>query len=121
MTLDEAIAHARDVASEQRMRSGVCTQNGTECDKFSACLQCAEEHEQLAEWMEELKAYRAIGNVYDMQNLKGGITHCKDCQNYEKGFCHIREANGLILYREPDDFCKYGIREIDLSDWSVEE
>ena len=65
MTLDEAIAHARDVASEQRMRSGVCTQNGTECDKFSACLQCAEEHEQLAEWMEELKTYREVGTVVE--------------------------------------------------------
>lgn len=65
MTLDEAIAHARDVASEQRMRSGVCTQNGTECDKFSACLQCAEEHEQLAEWLEELQQYREIGTVVE--------------------------------------------------------
>ena len=54
MTLDEAIAHAKEVASEQR-RSGICVQNDSECDKFSTCLKCAEEHEQLAEWLEELK------------------------------------------------------------------
>ena len=58
MTLDEAIAHAREVASEQKRRSGACVQNDSECDKFSTCLKCAEEHEQLAEWLEELKILR---------------------------------------------------------------
>lgn len=58
MTIDEAIAHARDVANEQKRRSGICIQNDSECDKFSDCLKCAEEHEQLAEWLEELKCYK---------------------------------------------------------------
>ena len=61
MTLDEAIVHAREVASEQKRRSGACVQNDSECDKFSTCLKCAEEHEQLAKWLEELKEYQAIG------------------------------------------------------------
>ena len=55
MTLDEAIIHAREVASEQKIRSGACVQNDSECDKFSTCLKCAEEHDQLAELLEELK------------------------------------------------------------------
>ena len=58
MTLDEAIQHAREVANEQKRRSGICIQNDSECDKFSDCLKCAEEHEQLAEWLEELKALK---------------------------------------------------------------
>ena len=58
MTLDEAIAHAREVATEQKRRSGACVINDNECDKFSACIKCAEEHEQLAEWLEELKAFQ---------------------------------------------------------------
>ena len=58
MSIDEAIAHAREVASEQKRRSGICVQNNSECDKFSACLKCAEEHEQLAEWLELLKWYQ---------------------------------------------------------------
>ena len=57
MTLDEAIAHAKEVASEQR-GSGICTVDDSECDKFSNCINCAEEHEQLATWLEELKCYR---------------------------------------------------------------
>ena len=55
MTLDEAIAHAKEVASEQKRRSGECVENDNECDKFSSCLKCAEEHEQLVNWLEDLK------------------------------------------------------------------
>ncbi len=39
MTLDEAIIHAKDVAK-------------------SRCDECAEEHKQLAKWLEELQAYK---------------------------------------------------------------
>ena len=73
MSIDEAIAHAREVASEQKRRSGICVQNNSECDKFSACLKCSEEHEQLAEWLEELKAYK--------ENQHRSLRHM-----YEKGY-----------------------------------
>ena len=72
MTIDEAIAHARDVANEQKRRSGICIQNDSECDKFSDCLKCAEEHEQLAEWLEELKDYRNKNKMVvrvDVENM----------------------------------------------------
>ena len=68
MTIDEAIAHAREVANTQRGKSGICLQNGLECEHFSDCLKCAKEHEQLAEWLEELKAYREIGTVEECKN-----------------------------------------------------
>ena len=64
MSIDEAIAHAREVADtceyeaskydlSDSYESHVAYQEG----------KCAEEHEQLAEWLEELKAYREIGTV----------------------------------------------------------
>ena len=68
MTIDEAIAHAREVANTQKGKSGICLQNGLECEHFSDCLKCAEEHEQLVEWLEELKAYRKIGTVEGYKN-----------------------------------------------------
>ena len=68
MLIDEAIAHAREVANTQKGKSGICLQNGLECEHFSDCLKCAEEHEQLAEWLEELKAYREIGTVEGYKN-----------------------------------------------------
>ena len=45
MTLDEAIKHAREIANEQKCQS---------------CKKCAEEHEQLADWLEELKEYKDL-------------------------------------------------------------
>ncbi len=55
MTIDEAIVHAREVASRM-------------FDDRVHCIKCAEEHEQLAKWLEELKQYRAIGKVSTCQN-----------------------------------------------------
>lgn len=61
MTLDEAIKHAREVAedniqkSRQMTRDPFCVVN---LDKTEACNKCAKEHEQLVDWLEELKAYR---------------------------------------------------------------
>ena len=76
MTLDEAIAHAREVSEEQRKDNEKCeykAEYGCKgcADYYSKpCIECAEEHEQLAEWLEELKMlrelkeeHRKIGNI----------------------------------------------------------
>lgn len=74
MTIDEAINHAKEVASELKRKSGLCVQNDNECDKFSSCLNCAKEHEQLAKWLEELKAYReqhqALCDAYSVHTVE---------------------------------------------------
>lgn len=82
MTLDEAIKHAKEIAGEQRRRAGTCTQNDAECDKFSSCAKCAEEHEQLADWLEELKAIREIVTLKkpDDMDIKGETVYlCPNC------------------------------------------
>ena len=60
MTLDEAIAHAREVAERNRNQYKNCPSDRTDI-RHQTCEECAEEHEQLAEWLEELKKYREIG------------------------------------------------------------
>lgn len=62
MTIDEAIVHAREVAEYNRK----CNEN-SDCIDIT-CERCAEEHEQLAEWLEELKMYResSYGELYSM-------------------------------------------------------
>ena len=61
MTIDEAIAHAREVAKKNRNFDVIPEKvMATSTFKYN-CLKCAEEHIQLAEWLEELKQYRAIG------------------------------------------------------------
>ena len=106
MTLDEAIAHAREVANTQRGKSGICLQNGLECEHFSDCLKCAKEHEQLAEWLEELKTYREIGTVEECKNsvldiLKAynkAIDDCKELTFREVVYCD--SLNDRTEFRE---------------------
>lgn len=101
MTLDEAIIHAKLKANEQRHYS--------QFEKVrNSCIKCAEEHEQLAEWLEELKEYKELEekglliklssteDVYCIEN----IIKCKydysldKCPMYSKcGYCGSEENN----------------------------
>ncbi len=71
MNLDEAISHARETAEEYKKAASRCAypdKAGT--TKESAdCLECAKEHEQLAEWLMELKKLREE-NVNQFLNSK---------------------------------------------------
>ena len=57
LSIDEAIAHAREVAKRNREQWKNCPADIRDIE-HQTCEQCAEEHEQLAEWLEELKSYR---------------------------------------------------------------
>ena len=52
MTIDEAIAQAREVSSRK-------------FDDRVHCIRCSEFHEQLAEWLEELKCYKNDNDFSD--------------------------------------------------------
>ena len=99
MTLDEAIKHARTKANEQNYYA-----NFERGKHNQSCKKCAEEHEQLAEWLEELKKYREIN-----------IVHCKDCKHWGTGVAGETEnvkcceyggymvgMNGYCVYREKE-------------------
>ena len=55
MTLDEAIDHCEKKAQELREAP---LKRRMDLVELADCEQCAEEHEQLAKWLKELKGYR---------------------------------------------------------------
>ena len=59
MTIDEAIAHAREVAKRNREQWKNCTADRRDIE-HQTCEQCAKECEQLAERLEELKELREL-------------------------------------------------------------
>ena len=95
-SLDEAITHCLEVAEEQedfdKFQCGYCKlgcEDGvwkdtcrlssnipegcswgecseSNCPLFSNCLECAKEHRQLAEWLRELKKWRALRDSINM-------------------------------------------------------
>ena len=58
MTLDEAIKHCEEKAKEQREKATAIARAKEPFYKYAECAECAKEHEQLAEWLKELKAYK---------------------------------------------------------------
>ena len=68
MTVQEAIEHARKVARDKRADADWKWRHG----RLNAddCISCAEEHEQLTEWLEELEQYRALGTVEELKEAR---------------------------------------------------
>ena len=64
LSIDEAIAHAREVAKRNREQWKNCPADRRDIE-HQTCEQCAEEHEQLAEWLEELKCYKNDNDFSD--------------------------------------------------------
>ena len=63
LSIDEAIIHARAVAEKKYIEGFLCYANSGNIEnnkKNDGCIKCAKEHEQLAEWLEELKKYREL-------------------------------------------------------------
>lgn len=56
LTLDEAIKHAKEVAKTNRAEA---TYNFPDLKEYyDNCSECANQHNQLAEWLEELKSFK---------------------------------------------------------------
>ena len=85
MTIDEAIVHAREVASRK-------------FDDRVHCIRCAEEHEQLAEWLEELKAYRAIGTLEECREAVDK-QKAKKPKEYEDKFYACATCGNVLLHK----------------------
>ena len=111
LSIDEAITHAREVAEIQRKDNDNCkykSQYGCKdcADYYSKpCIECAEEHEQLAEWLGELKDYRDKNKMVvriDTEN----VDSVKDKIDELSKYAEIQYNKAI------DDFAKRLIEEL---------
>lgn len=58
LTLEEAIVRAKEIAEKNYRGVDFESIDSIDDDIKANCIKCAEEHEQLAEWLEELKFYK---------------------------------------------------------------
>lgn len=58
LILEEAIIHAKEVAEKNYRGADFESIDSIDDDIKVNCVKCAEEHEQLAKWLEELKSYK---------------------------------------------------------------
>ena len=60
LTLEEAIAHAKEVAKKNYRGADFESIDSIDDDIKTNCIKCAEEHMQLVKWLEELKSYKDL-------------------------------------------------------------
>ena len=63
MELDEAILHCKNKAKELKDEANACC--SIPAEDIADCIECAREHLQLAEWLEELKRLREVTEQAD--------------------------------------------------------
>ena len=71
MSIDEAIAHEKEVAKEIYVEAMLCHANPDD-GKLDDCIERGKYHEQLAEWLEELKDYQDKNKMVvrvDVENM----------------------------------------------------
>lgn len=79
LTLEEAITHAKEVAEKNYRGANFESIDSIDDDIKANCVKCAEEHEQLAEWLEELKLYKDLeeqGLLVRLPVPIGKIVYC---------------------------------------------
>jgi hypothetical protein len=130
MTIDEAISHAREVAECQKMSARLIEDNAyipESVDKEAITYGntiCANEHEQLAEWLEELKQYRAIGTpeacqkAVEKQKAKKPMHVTNSYFGYQKHKEHVGYCPDCGHQVEEPYGCPNCLRKID---WGDEE
>ena len=100
LTLEDAISHAKEVAEKNYRGADFESIDSLDDDIKANCIKCAEEHEQLAEWLEELKSYKDL----DEQGLLVRLP------------CKVGDSVFIIVGK---DISRQGIRKIEISDNSI--
>ncbi len=72
MTLNEAIKHCEEKAKELKEQAKIYKGNFLWERDAKECQKCAEEHEQLADWLRELKARRDADDDPPMEYYENG-------------------------------------------------
>ena len=75
LTLEEAISHCLEVAEKHKRHAKILEKRllGSGLDTVDYCLQCAADHEQLAEWLTDYKELKnSIGTV-KLNNMKEAL------------------------------------------------
>ena len=102
MTLEEAIAHAEQQAIRyEKEAKRKHEYGGAFYDaEVQACLICAEQHRQLAEWLKELIERRKLPEIIKCKNCADwGTDDCAMSQTFDsdydwtnpEGYCHMAE------------------------------
>ena len=105
MTIEEAIKHCEDVVENKEIDAE--NQNPLFPNDIEECKKCAEEHRQLAEWLNELKRARVLLKAtYELlmkQNDSGYVLNLLS----ETIFYDEAECDGCCLMEDIENLLEY--------------
>lgn len=109
MTLEDAIKHAKEVARENRYRIKHVLFHNNDIDEINACIECAEEHEQLAIWLAELKRYKELkenGRLIELPCVVGDTVYDIAGKEIRKQIVDGVEytKDGFFIYANEDEW-----------------
>jgi hypothetical protein len=78
MTLEEAILHAEEVAEAEEQKYKDWKGDYSHLKKIDSCLECANEHRQLAEWLREVEESRKVIDVFLQTFVNFDLDMCCD-------------------------------------------
>ena len=120
MTLDKAIKHCEEKAEELRVKAEELRDIGeyTSSPKYpynvpvKDCLECAREHEQLAEWLKDYKRLLEERTSYWVDDERG--TTCHNCGSLSRRWSKFCPDCGAQMDKERkiNPFDHRGITEI---------
>ena len=107
MTIDEAIKHTREVAERNRIlaNSDMLVQKSYDVKLNTLkCNKCADEHEQLAKWLEELKAYKDAEEQGFLKilpvDIGSDVYFIPSKVNYELNVLNHHEENNRVYHQK---------------------
>ena len=128
MSIDEAIAQEKFKARVDRIKANKRIFHNNDEDEISACHRSAEEHDQIAEWLEELKFLKQWKSdimdsfcKYDVSSFEELIANarnkaiddfatkiCEILEEYQTGFNMVSMANIWHFSKELAEQLKAG-------------
>lgn len=100
MTLDEAIKHCEEAAEENIKQAKHCSIFGDKQVGLE-CVECAEEHRQLAEWLRELKESRIVLDILGQFLVDADLDNCCEELAITDDYCekYCDDKKPLCWYR----------------------
>ena len=119
MTLDEAIEKENKIAEENQkivdtqivfdnvsISELYCDDTEVIEEHLSNYKKCAEYHDQLAEWLEELKSYRASVFSGDMTQTMLKEEYCKAVDDFAESVKNLIADSPVIRFKDIDEIAE---------------
>ena len=105
LSIDEAIAHEKEVAKEIYVEAMLCHANPDD-GKLDDCIERGKYHEQIVVWLEELKSYRVSVFSGDMTQKMLKEEYCKAVDDFAESVKNLIADSSVIRFKDIDEIAE---------------